>query len=58
MDMGYHWLADRVRQKQLDVYWRPGLGNLADYHTQHHSAQHQKDMLHLILHEENNLQVL
>jgi hypothetical protein len=24
MDMRYHWLTDRVRQKQVDVYWRPG----------------------------------
>jgi hypothetical protein len=22
MDMRYHWLTDRVRQKQFDVYWR------------------------------------
>jgi hypothetical protein len=55
MDMRYHWLTDRVRQKQFDLYWRPGL---ADYQTKHHSAQHHKDMLHLILHEANSLQVL
>jgi hypothetical protein len=24
MDMSYHWLTDRVRQEQFDVYWRPG----------------------------------
>jgi hypothetical protein len=58
MNMRYHWLTDRVRQKQLDVYWRPGLENLADYHTKHHSAQHHKDMRYLILHEANSLQVL
>jgi hypothetical protein len=58
MDMRYHWLTDRVRQKQFDVYWRPGNENLADYHTKHHSAQHHKDMRHLILHEANSLQVL
>jgi hypothetical protein len=28
MDMRYHWLTDRVRQKQFDVYWRPGKDNL------------------------------
>jgi hypothetical protein len=44
MDMGYHWLTDRVHQTQFDVYWRPGRENLADYHTKHHSAQHHKDM--------------
>jgi hypothetical protein len=58
MDMRYHWLTDRVRQKQFDVYWRPGRENLGDYHTKHHSAQHHKDMRELILHQGNSLQVL
>jgi hypothetical protein len=58
MDMRYHWLRDRVRQKQFDVYWRPGRENLGDYHTKHHSVQHHKDMHNLILHEANSLQVL
>jgi hypothetical protein len=44
MDMRYHWLTDRVRQKQFDAYWRPGLENLGDYHTKYNSAQHHKDM--------------
>jgi hypothetical protein len=38
MDMRFHWLTDRVRQKQFDVYWQPGHENLRDYHTKHHSA--------------------
>jgi hypothetical protein len=58
MDMRYHWLTDRVRQKQFDVYWQPGRENLGDYHTKHHSAQHHKDMRNLIVYEENSLQVL
>jgi hypothetical protein len=58
MDMSYHWLKDRVRKKQFDVYWRPGRENLGDYHTKHHSAQHHKDMRRLILHQANILQVL
>jgi hypothetical protein len=58
MDMRYHWLTDRARQKQFDVYWRPGRENLGDYHTKHHSAQHHKDMRGLILHQANILQVL
>jgi hypothetical protein len=58
MDMRYHWLTDRVRQKQFDVYWRPGRENLGDYHTKHHSAQHHKYMRGLILHQANILQVL
>jgi hypothetical protein len=58
MDMRYHWLTDRVRQKQFDVYWCPGREKLGDYHTKHHSAQHHKDMRRLILHQTNSLQVM
>jgi hypothetical protein len=58
MDMRYHWLADRVHQKQFDVYWRPGHENLGDSHTKHHSAQHHKDMRGLILHQASSLHVL
>jgi hypothetical protein len=58
MDMRYHWLTDRVRQKQFDVYWCPGRENLGDYHTKHHSAQHHKYMRGLILDQANSLQVL
>jgi hypothetical protein len=58
MDMRNHWLTDRVRQKQFDVYWRPGRENLGNYHTKHHSAHHHKDMRGLILHQANSLQVL
>jgi hypothetical protein len=58
MDMIYHWLTDRVRQKQFDVYWRTGRENLGDCHIKHHSAQHHKDMRGLILHHANILQVL
>jgi hypothetical protein len=58
MDKIYHCLTDRVRQKQFDVYWRPGWENLGDYQTKHHSAQHHKDMRRLILHQANKLQVL
>jgi hypothetical protein len=58
MDMRYHWLTDRVCQKQFDIYWRQGRENLGDYHTKHHSAQHHKDMRGLILQQANSLQAL
>jgi hypothetical protein len=58
MDMRYHCLTDSIRQKQFDVYWRPGRENLGDYHTKHNSAQHHKDMHGLILYQANSLQVL
>jgi hypothetical protein len=57
MDMRYHWLTYRVRQKKL-TFICPGRENLGDYHTKHHSAQHHKDMHGLILHQSNILQVL
>jgi hypothetical protein len=57
MYMQYHWLTDRVHQKQFDVYWRPGRENLGDYHTKHHSAQHHKDIHRLVLNQTNSLQV-
>jgi hypothetical protein len=58
IDKRYHWLTDRDRQTQFDVYWRPGRENLVNYHTKHHSAQHHKDMRRLILHQANSLQVM
>jgi hypothetical protein len=58
MDMRYHWLTDRVRQKKFDVYWQPGRENLGHYHTKYNSAQHHKDMCGLILHQANSIQVL
>jgi hypothetical protein len=58
MDMKYYWLQDRVRQKQFDVYWRPGKDNLVDYHTKHHPAQHHQDMRPILLHQANILNVL
>jgi hypothetical protein len=58
MDMRYHWLTDRVRQKKFAIYWRPVRENLGDYHTEHHSAQHHKNMRGLILQQANSLQVL
>jgi hypothetical protein len=58
MVMKYYWLQDRVRQKQFDVYWRPGKYNLGDYHTKHHPAQHYQDMRPILLHQANILNVL
>ena len=40
IDMRFYWLCDRVQQGMFDVYWAPGLNNLADYPTKHHSGKH------------------
>jgi hypothetical protein len=58
IDMKYYWLQDRVRQKQFDVYWRPGKDNLGDYHSKHHPAQHHQDMRPILIHQANSLNVL
>ena len=42
IDMRFYWLQDRVQQGMFDVYWAPGLNNLADYPTKHHSGKHHK----------------
>ena len=31
--MRWHWLRDRVRQGQFDIFWREGTSNLADFFT-------------------------
>jgi hypothetical protein len=58
MDMKYYWLQDRVRQKQFNVYWRPGKDNLGDCHTKHHPAQHHQDMRPILLSQAKSLNVL
>jgi hypothetical protein len=40
MDMRLHWLRNREAQGQIQIYWRPGKTNLADYFTKHHPPAH------------------
>jgi hypothetical protein len=40
VDMRFHWIRDRVRQKQFDVVWEPGERNLADFFTKAHPVSH------------------
>lgn len=35
-DMRFHWLRDRIKQHQFQVYWQPGNQNYADYFSKHH----------------------
>ena len=42
IDMRFHWLRNRVEQKQFNVHWAPGQINLGDYPTKHHSGKHHK----------------
>ena len=40
VDMRFHWVRDRISQKQFQVYWRPGETNKADYFSKHHAPGH------------------
>ena len=44
IDMRYHWTIDRVAQQQFDIIWEPGVTNLADYYTKHHSPAHHRQI--------------
>jgi hypothetical protein len=44
IDMRFYWVKDRVEQKQFIIYWRPGLTNLVDYFSKHHSPAHHRKM--------------
>ena len=46
MDMRFHWVSDRMNQKQLRVYWGPGRENEGDYFTKHHPPSHHKSRRH------------
>jgi len=44
MDMRFHWLRCRARQKQFRTYWRAGPTNTGDYVTKHHAASHHRNV--------------
>ena len=55
IDMRFYWIQDRTRQGQFLIYWRPGVDNLADYLTKHHSAAHHRLMRPNFLHNTERL---
>ena len=40
MDMRFHWIRDRIRQKHFALFWRKGIDNLADFFTKVHPTKH------------------
>ena len=50
IDMRFHWIKDRITQKQFALDWAPGNTNLADYPTKHHSGKHHKKVRPIYLH--------
>ena len=49
MDMRFYWVQDRIKQKQFNVFWKPGSTNLGDYHMKHHvPINHRNVRVHYI----------
>ena len=44
MDMRFHWLRCRARQKQFRTYWRAGPTNKGDYVTKHYPSSHHRNI--------------
>ena len=44
MDMRFHWMQDRIIQRQFEVFWKPGPTNLGDYHSKHHPVAHHQQV--------------
>ena len=42
IDMRFYWIHDRTSQGQFLIYWQPGITNLGEYHTKHHSPAHHR----------------
>jgi hypothetical protein len=58
MDMKYHWLWDRISQKQFQHYWAPGIKNKGIYVTKHHALAHHEAMQSTFLTSIATLQAL
>ena len=48
-------MKDRVKQKDLFVYWKPGSQNMGDYFTKHHPPHQHREICATYLHTENAL---
>ena len=55
IEMRFYWTHDRTIQGQLLIYWQPGITNLGDYHTKHHSPAHHQLMRPTYLHTSEEL---
>jgi hypothetical protein len=51
IDMRFYWVRDCVEQGHFRIYWAPGVKNMADYFTKHHSSAHHRYMRPIILNE-------
>jgi hypothetical protein len=58
MDRKYHWLQDRISQKQFRHYWAPSNKNKGNYVTKHHASVHHEAMRSTFLASIATLQAL
>ena len=50
MNTRFYRVIYRVKQKHLDIFWKPVVRNLRDYFTKHNSPAHHKGMRPIYLH--------
>ena len=50
IDMRFYWIHDQTSQGQFLIYWKPGITNLRNYCTKHHSPAHHQLMQPTYLH--------
>ena len=44
INMHFYWIVDCSCQSHFRIYWGPGITNLGNYHTKHHSPGHHQLM--------------
>ena len=54
MNMRYFWVIDQQREGLINVRWKPGYINLADYFTKHFFAPYHQKVRPIYLHSENS----
>lgn len=52
MAMRYHWVQDRVSDKDIQVGWEPGKHNKSDYFRKHHPPKHHQEKRYEFLQNE------
>jgi hypothetical protein len=53
IDMRFYWLKDQYEQKQFNFVWGPGIKNLGNYSTKHHTGTHHSVCRPIYLYEKD-----
>ena len=57
INMHFYWIIDCSCQSHFRIYWGPGITNLGNYHTKHHSPGHHQLMRPHFIHDELHVQL-